>query len=207
MEVFINCPFDADFRPLFRAIVFAVYDCGHFPRSALEIDDGGDVRLDKIAGLVRDCPLAIHDLSRTELDCRTRLPRFNMPFELGLFIGAKRFGVGAMRNKCSLILDRRPFRYQKFISDIAGQDIRAHDGRPKRCIEAIRNWFSTNGNVHLPGADHINERYRKFGRALPVICRELKLKESHLTYRDFGRIVSDWLMENAEAPRKGAGRH
>jgi len=37
--VFINCPFDAQYKPLFDGIVFAVLDCGLWPRCALEIDD------------------------------------------------------------------------------------------------------------------------------------------------------------------------
>jgi len=27
-NVFVNCPFDADYQPLFQAIVFTVEDCG-----------------------------------------------------------------------------------------------------------------------------------------------------------------------------------
>lgn len=27
-DVFINCPFDDDYKPLFDAVVFAVHDCG-----------------------------------------------------------------------------------------------------------------------------------------------------------------------------------
>ena len=34
--MFINCPFDAVYEPLFDAIVFAVYDCGFIARCALE---------------------------------------------------------------------------------------------------------------------------------------------------------------------------
>lgn len=29
-SVFINCPFDPEYWPLFEAIVFAAYDCGFF---------------------------------------------------------------------------------------------------------------------------------------------------------------------------------
>ena len=34
-NVFINCPFDGEYQPLFRALVFAVQICGFVPRSAL----------------------------------------------------------------------------------------------------------------------------------------------------------------------------
>jgi hypothetical protein len=36
--VFINCPFSADYKPIFQAILFAVYACEFRPRSALERD-------------------------------------------------------------------------------------------------------------------------------------------------------------------------
>jgi hypothetical protein len=88
-QVFINCPFDDDYRPLFRAIVFAVIDCGFTPRCALEAISGA-VRLQRIVDIVRECKYGIHDLSRVELS--DGLPRFNMPFELGIFLGARYVG-------------------------------------------------------------------------------------------------------------------
>ncbi|MCP4153886.1 MAG: hypothetical protein GY757_39535 [bacterium] len=35
-SVFINCPFDREYSPLFYAVVFAVFGCGYIARSALE---------------------------------------------------------------------------------------------------------------------------------------------------------------------------
>ena len=32
ISVFINCPFDNKYRPILRAIVFAIYDSGFIPR-------------------------------------------------------------------------------------------------------------------------------------------------------------------------------
>lgn len=97
--VFINCPFDASYRPIFEAIVFCVADCGYRPRCALEADDSGEVRVEKILNIVSGCRFGIHDLSRTELDGATGLPRFNMPLELGFFLAAKRFGAGKQKRK------------------------------------------------------------------------------------------------------------
>ena len=34
-SVFVNCPFDDAYKPMFEAIVFAVFDCGYRPRCAL----------------------------------------------------------------------------------------------------------------------------------------------------------------------------
>lgn len=118
-NVFINCPFDAAYGPMLYALIFAVHDCGFEARCTLEIDDAGRVRIDNIFALIHECRFAIHDISRTELDEEYRLPRFNMPLELGVFLGAARFGSGGQKEKGCLILDREQYRYQKYISDIA----------------------------------------------------------------------------------------
>ncbi len=111
-NVFINCPFSDDFRPLFEGIVFAVVDCGFQPRCALEADDGGEVRVDKIARIIRECRFGVHDISVMEVDSGAGLARLNMAFELGLFLGARRFGGPKVRDKIALILDRDRYRYQ-----------------------------------------------------------------------------------------------
>jgi hypothetical protein len=66
-SVFINCPFDGEYLPIFRAIVFTVSVCGCVPRCSLEHDDGSQVRLEKIYRLIGSSAFGIHDISRTEL--------------------------------------------------------------------------------------------------------------------------------------------
>lgn len=53
--VFINCPFDDQYKPLFHAIVFAVFHCGYVARCALELIDTGEVRIDKIVRIIGQC--------------------------------------------------------------------------------------------------------------------------------------------------------
>ena len=127
-NVFINCPFDEPYQPLFNAMVFAVHDIGFLPRCALEASNAGQFRLNKIMDIIGECKYSIHDLSRTELDRATRLPRFNMPLELGLDLGCRRFGTSFHSEKISLVMDVEAHRYEAFISDIKGQDIFSHEG-------------------------------------------------------------------------------
>src|ERR1700741_757299 len=141
--VFINCPFDPEYEAIFQALVFSVHDCGFLARCAREVDDSGEVRIAKINRINRECQEGFHDISRTELDKTHQLPRFNMPLELGLFLGAKEFGTGRQKRKRTLILDTDRHRYQKFCSDIAGQDIKAHEGSVEKAIRAVRNWLAT----------------------------------------------------------------
>jgi hypothetical protein len=103
-------------------LLFTVLACGFEPRCALEEDDAMEVRLHKIVRIIEECPLSIHDVSCTELDAVHQLPRFNMPFELGIFIGAAHILKPRSLKRRALVLDRDRYRYQKFLSDIAGQD-------------------------------------------------------------------------------------
>ncbi len=200
-NVFINCPFDAEYRDLFRAVVFTVIDCGFKARCALEFDDGSEVRIDKIERLIGECRYGIHDLSRTELDPTYGLPRFNMPLELGLFLGAKRYGGEDHSQKNCLILDVERYRYQKFISDLGGQDIRAHTGDPAAAIGAVRDWLrAATRRTTLPGGTDIAARFDLFLRDLPDLCARTKLHEQDLTFVDFTWLSATWLNERAIQP-------
>lgn len=199
-DVFINCPFDNAYRPILDALTFAVIACHLRPRCALEAYNGGTSRIDKIVGLIRDCRWGIHDISRTEMSDESGLPRFNMPLELGLFLGAHRFGSSEQREKTCLVLDTEPYRYQSFISDIAGQDVIAHNGTPALAIGAVRDWL--NGESH-PGADAlagsaaIASQFTKFQADLPGLSVTLGRDAATLTYRDYCKAVRDWLANEA----------
>lgn len=203
--VFINCPFDELYRPVFQAIVFAVFDCGFVPRCALEASDGGEVRLEKIVALIRGCRFGIYDISRTEPDDANRLPRFNMPFELGLFLGAARFDKTPRqpRRRC-LVLDRERYRFQRFISDIAGQDIEAHRDDPLAAIIAVRNWLADNaqpsGAPRLPGGASSGRRFSEFQDVLPELLAEQNLDAASLTFQDYAHTVSQWLSDLTARP-------
>jgi hypothetical protein len=143
--------------------------------------------------------LGIHDISRTEVNPDTRLPRFNMPFELGLFLGAKRFGPGKQKAKKCLILDTEAYRYQRFLSDIAGQDIHAHKGQIAEVVKLVRNWLNDlkkTGDI-VPSGSIIAERYDLFRSELPDLCRNMRLRERDLTFSDFIFLVEEWLKLNA----------
>lgn len=201
IRVFINCPFDSRFKPIFDCIVFTVVLCGFRPRCALQIDDGSQTRIEKIFSIIEQCRLGIHDLSRTELDRINRLPRFNMPLELGMFLGIKRSGASLQRRKSCLVLDRERYRFQKFISDIAGQDIRSHNLEPRRAISAVRDWLGTSSGKVLPGGAEIVRQYRRFMKELPILCRKVQIRQSELTFADFLNFSTEWLKRELPVPR------
>lgn len=198
-DVFINCPFDREYNPTFRALIFAIYACGFRPRSAMELDDGGQTRIDKLYGLIGECRYGVHDLSRTELDDVNQLPRFNMPLELGLFLGAKRYGGQAQSTKRLLILDIERFRYQRFISDLAGMDIHGHDGEAITALRKTRDWLANVSRRQLPSADRVARLFQSFVADLPTLAADLEFDPATIPYVDFERMVVGWLL-SAEAP-------
>jgi len=196
-NVFLNCPFDEVYQLIFQAIIFTVFDCGYTPRCSLEIEDSSEVRIDKIIKVISECKFGIHDISRTELDKDTNLPRFNMPLELGMFLGAKRFGNDKQEKKACLILDKALYRFQIFISDIAGQDIQSHKNDDSEVIKVVRNWLrNVSGRVTIPGGKEILRRYRLFKMELSTLCEKMKLEIDEMVFNDYTNIVFQWLKCN-----------
>ncbi len=196
-NVFINCPFDDSYEDIFRAIVFTVISSGFSVRVAKESDDAGETRIDKIYRLIGESRYSIHDISRTELDPINKLPRFNMPLELGLFLGTKKFGGNEHAKKRCLIFDIEQYRYQKFVSDIAGQDINAHDGKPIIAVEITRNWLATNSrrkNIIAPVT--LTNSYQKFESAFPDLLIKSNLNRARLAFPDLERLVVAWVRQS-----------
>ena len=199
-DVFLNMPFDAAHLGFLRAAVFAVYDCGYAPRCALEQVDSGKIRLDKIYDIIRSCRLGIHDICRAGVDRVTGLARFNVPLELGLFLGAGRFGDALQKRKLCLILDRDRDRYRRFCSDIAGHDIASHGGRADESIVKIRDWLAVDAarsGILVPGGVEMVRRHSRFKHALPALCRRVRIEPQRLTYTDYNMLAVGWLRENS----------
>lgn len=192
--VFINCPFDEQYWPLFEAIVFCILDCGFTPRCALEDSDSGEVRLGKICALVRGSRYGIHDISRIELSEESELPRFNMPFELGLDLGSKTHGAPKLHRKKLLVLDSKPYRYQASISDIAGQDIRVHANSPDEAITVVRHWLITaSRRSRIPSASIIKQHFLRFTSALPELCDRTGVDRDDLQFVEYVALAEAWL--------------
>jgi len=177
-------------------MVFTIIVCGYTPRCALDTTDGAEVRLSKIAKLIEECDWAIHDLSRVQVR-RGDLPRFNMPMELGLHLGAKLFGDSRQKRKRALILDAERHRYDQVLSDISGQDIEAHGENADQMIACVRNWLSDNQAGRSPpllGAKAIQKYYARFKTEVVAILKVHRLDPlSRLTHTDYVFAVKWWL--------------
>jgi len=195
-SVFINCPFSDDYRQLFHSIVFTVVSCGFRPRSALEAGDAGDIRLDKIARLIAESAYSVHDLSAVELDDVNNLPRFNMPFELGMVIGCRKVARARYERRPMLIMERAAYTSQKCLSDIAGQDLKAHAGSVPKIIRIVRGWLlQQSGRQNIPGYVRIQDAFNSFYGVLPELCMEAGLEADEISYSDFVILSQQWLVQ------------
>lgn len=193
-NVFINCPFDKEFAPCFEALVFTITACGYVARCALEDRDGINIRFAKLVKLIGECRLSIHDLSRVELNINS-LPRFNMPFELGLVMGARHFGTRAQRQRSALIMVREQFALSEYLSDLGGNDPEAHRNEPREVVRIISRYLGrTPDGGQLPGGPQwLFEKFTVFqteGLPTSAAAANRKLQECHpiddfLVYRSF----------------------
>lgn len=164
-NVFINCPFDSDYLSLLRPIVFCVYRLGFQPRIALERLDGAEPRIEKIIELIEDSKFGIHDLSRMKARKAGELFRLNMPLELGLDIGCKRFkgsDDGRWRQKKCLILETERYRFQAALSDLSNSDIAAHGDDPLEAFTAVRDWLDQEAKLDADGPARLWDQFTDF---------------------------------------------
>ncbi len=154
-NVFVNCPFDEDFYPLLRPLLFTIIYLRLKPRIALETSDSGEPRLAKIVKLIADSKYAIHDLSRMEARKVGELYRLNMPFELGVDFGCRHFGSYSQKSKKCLVLENEPYRYKAALSDLSGSDIACHHDKPEQIVVEVRNWLKNTCRLKAPGAAKI----------------------------------------------------
>lgn len=102
-------------------------------------------------------------------------------------------GLVARRRKLTLVLDTERYRYQQFISDIAGQDIKAHGDAPGQIIAAVRNFLAAASATVLPGGRTILRRFTEFRADLPAMCHRFALEPDEPTFPEYCQIVTEWL--------------
>lgn len=136
-SVFLNVPYDSRFENLFLAYIAGISAFGFSPRATLEIPFG-ERRLDRILALIRASKYSVHDLSRVQRDGNPRLPRFNMPFELGLTIALER---SSHPDHAWIVCETVAHRVKRSLSDLDGTDAYIHGGTIAGIFRELRNAF------------------------------------------------------------------
>jgi hypothetical protein len=193
-NVFINFSFETTAsKPLFNVVVFTVISYNLVPRTVLEVSDSSSVRLQRLMSIISECHLSIHNISSTSVAGDLH-PRFNVPLELGLFVGAQRFDFGRGRDRYSLLLSDDAFQLRKLISDINGSDVASHSNDPQKALKIVSAWINNMSKApSVIDHDVLWNRYKGFSSDLPKICRHLKLSVEELTFPDYYKLVIAWL--------------
>ena len=172
-SVFINCPFDDEYAPLFDAIVLAAACCGFFPRSALESGNIAESRMNRITRAIFSSKYSIHDLSRCGGQGAANLARFNMPLELGIAMARRFMGESSGYEHDWLVLVPQGHEYVGFISDMAGYDPKTHDGKPETAIPAVVAWLATRPDaIRVPTPKQIIAALPRFSAELVKLREE-----------------------------------
>jgi hypothetical protein len=152
--VFLNIPYDEEFRRLYLAYIVGLYQMGFEPRITSGIP-GGERRLDRILALIQGCRYSIHDLSRVELSVAPpATPRFNMPLELGLTITWAKLNPA---RHTWFLWESSPRRLQKSMSDLDDTDPHIHSGTVEGVLSELRNAFVRDG---APPVQRMMKAYR-----------------------------------------------
>lgn len=178
--VFINCPFDTEYRQLLLSGIFTVKYLGFVPKLSLQSSDSGTTRLANIVTLIEGSKFGIHDLSRILSTTEGEPARMNMPFELGVDYGCKQFKGGKYKSKKILILEKEKYRYQAAISDLSGSDIKNHNDDPMVMVKVLRDWFVTEELGTGPSHNNIWFAFNEFTSDL-----EFNLSEQGHTPEDY----------------------
>lgn len=161
-SVFINCPFDEEYVPLLRPLLFSVIRAGLRIRIASETFDSGVARINRISDLIRQSKYSVHDLSGIRSSSADEYYRINMPFELGMDIGCRTFSTGYRKQKRCLIIETEPNRYQRALSDLSNSDIKHHQDQPEQLVRQVRNWFVEIGVGGIPSGTVLWEEFNTF---------------------------------------------
>ena len=202
LRVFVNCPFDDKYIPIFHAIIFAIHDLGFQARHAL-IDNSAALRARRIYEELEGSLYSVHELGQVALSGKSKLPRFNMPFEAGIAYSLHEGGVSGGTPHHMLLLDKAPYRIQVSMSDAAGIDGKAHGGNPVLAIEAVRGFLSSKSGRRLLGGKLVSKRYALFLTLLRRFVRpRLTVPEvkSWGYVNDMQAIMAEWIKSNPPPP-------
>jgi hypothetical protein len=125
-----------------------------------------------------------------------------MPFELGLFMGMAHTAPAKRPRSSVLILDREVHRYDKFISDISGQDISSHENTVEGLIQAVRHWLNKQyPRSTIIGSLRLQQLFTQFDTESKARLLAEGKSEVDLCFNDWTTVIALWLMS---LPQRGA---
>ena len=200
-NVFVNCPFDAEYEQLLKPLVFTLLYLGLEPQICVTTSSAQS-RIEKIKELIKNSKYSIHDISRCEPLKKDELPRFNMPYEMGLDIGCQSFGQNELKQKKCLILEKDSHRYDVVISDISGQDIKHHNNDPEILVDKVREWFLAIFDHIPPSGSMVWIKYLECSSDIEVKLISQNYNEAErkrLSHLEFRKFAKQWIALQPES--------
>ena len=188
-SIFVNCPFDKEYKPLLDGLLFTLVYLGFQPHITSESSDSLQLRLEKIKHLIKKSRYSIHDISRIEAKKKGDLARFNMPFELGIDLGCRAFGGRAFSGKKCLIFEKERYRFEKSLSDLAGVDIRAHDEDSEEMVYQVRHWICNNIKKEVKSGTKIWADFMIFSGDFNQIMKSQGFKKRDIDNMEPGEYI------------------
>lgn len=204
-NVFINCPFDPAYKSLLRPLLFTILYFEFIPKIASERSDSAEQRIDKICELIESAKYGIHDLSRLKSMKKNEFSRHNMPFELGIDYGCRKFADKHLGEKKFLVLEKGKYDYSRALSDLSGVDIKSHNNSPEDIIRVVRNWFLETVGIPKPKpASIIWNEFNKFMADFDAARRSEGFKDKdiyEMPTPEFTAFIEEWLQLKAAMVR------
>jgi hypothetical protein len=163
-RVFLNVPYDTEFEPLYLAYIIGVVAFDMTPVLAISQTDGV-TRVDRIYNLLVGCRHSIHDLSRIKLSKEGELPRFNMPFELGIAVCLAKKSASYSWSG----FDSKRYQAARTLSDLAGTDFLIHRDSVKGVFAGLCDVFVKKG---MPSVPLLLELHETLTLSLPSLQKE-----------------------------------
>ena len=192
--IFINCPFDDEYLPLLRALLFVSRFYGLDVKIASTDLDSKSNRLARIISLMRESKYSVHDLSKMKSVKEDEYYRMNMPFELGLD-----YGIGG-DEKVFLIFENEPYKLKIALSDINGWDVRPHLDNPEKLIMEFRKWIVVNRELSKTLKSYsysdIWYKYNDFYGSFSDFMTIHNLKDEEISVIEYLEYIDSFLKDN-----------
>lgn len=105
----------------------------------MDLGEVSKPRMLRILDAIAQSKYSIHDLSRCQGEGELNLARFNMPLELGVAMAHRHDESVADHQWMAMV--PTDHQYSPFASDLAGYDLRNHDGNAESVVRTTASWL------------------------------------------------------------------
>lgn len=198
-NVFINCPFDTQYRDFIERLLFVLHSLGFNALISINKSSGHD-RILEITKMIKNSKYSIHDLSRNTAKKKGEYARQNMPFEFGIDFGCFTY-LKNKSDKLIAILDGNPHAYDNYLSDMSGRDILCHKNDPNLIFTVIPEWLSRNTEIVYQAPKVLSKKFSNWKIAYKDALKnrgyDLRAIKS-VDINIYQLTLKKWLSENSQ---------